>query len=176
MTKITFEDLPSTNTPLNASNLNTMQDNIEDAIPTIDSAVSTSSTNAVENQAITNYVEQYVDSNIKEYYTIGQEVRLNKIYKNGAIEKPVYRRIWSGTINDTQITLDEITNKQTTVAVGGTFTSAGGYTNSIPFHSGDAAYCRLVVNESNSRPIITTPSAMNGSTYVIYVEYTKTTD
>lgn len=32
MTKITFEDLPSTNTPLSASNLNTMQDNIEDAI------------------------------------------------------------------------------------------------------------------------------------------------
>lgn len=29
MTKITFEDLPSTNTPLNASNLNTMQTNID---------------------------------------------------------------------------------------------------------------------------------------------------
>lgn len=36
MTKITFEDLPSTNTPLNASNLNTMQDNVEDAINSVD--------------------------------------------------------------------------------------------------------------------------------------------
>lgn len=61
MTKITFKDLPDTTTPLSASNLNTMQDNIEDAIDnieiTLDSAVSTSSTNGVENQAITNYVD-----------------------------------------------------------------------------------------------------------------------
>lgn len=64
MTKITFEDLPSTNTPLNANNLNTLQDNVEDAIddvagdiPTVDSSTSTSSTNPVENQAITNYVD-----------------------------------------------------------------------------------------------------------------------
>lgn len=32
MVKINFENLPSTNTPLSASNLNTMQDNIEDAV------------------------------------------------------------------------------------------------------------------------------------------------
>ena len=64
MTKITFKDLPDTSTPLNASNLNTLQDNVENAIsvvagdiPTIDSSVSTSSTNPVENQAITNYVD-----------------------------------------------------------------------------------------------------------------------
>lgn len=35
MQKITFENLPSTNTPLNASNLNTLQDNVEDAINNI---------------------------------------------------------------------------------------------------------------------------------------------
>lgn len=35
MQKITFEDLPSTNTPLNANNLNTLQDNVEDAINNI---------------------------------------------------------------------------------------------------------------------------------------------
>ena len=64
MTKITFKDLPDTSTPLSASNLNTLQDNVENAInvvagdiPTIDSSVSTSSTNGVENQAITNYVD-----------------------------------------------------------------------------------------------------------------------
>ena len=56
MVKINFENLPSTNTPLSAENLNLLQDNVEDAIPTLDSAVSTSSTNGVENQAITNYV------------------------------------------------------------------------------------------------------------------------
>lgn len=56
MNKIEFKNLPDTTTPLNAENLNLLQDNVEDAIPTLDSAVSTSSTNGVENQAITNYV------------------------------------------------------------------------------------------------------------------------
>lgn len=32
MEKINFQDLPSTNTPINASNLNQMQDNIEDSL------------------------------------------------------------------------------------------------------------------------------------------------
>ena len=64
MTKIEFKNLPDTSTPLNASNLNTLQDNVENAIDAVaasiitpDDAVSTISTNAVENQAITNYVD-----------------------------------------------------------------------------------------------------------------------
>lgn len=60
MNKINFENLPSTNTPLSAENLNLLQDNVEDAIDNVsielDDEVSTSSTNGVENQAITNYV------------------------------------------------------------------------------------------------------------------------
>lgn len=60
MVKINFENLPSTNTPLSAENLNLLQDNVEDAIPALDSAVSTSSTNGVENQAITNYVNGFL--------------------------------------------------------------------------------------------------------------------
>lgn len=39
MQKITFENSPSTNTPLNASNLNTLQDNVEDAIMEIDAKI-----------------------------------------------------------------------------------------------------------------------------------------
>ena len=71
MTKITFKDLPDTSTPLNANNLNTLQDNVENAItlvegdiPTIDNSVSTSSTNGVENQAITNYVDSSVSGDL----------------------------------------------------------------------------------------------------------------
>lgn len=67
MTKIQFKNLPDTTTPLNAENLNTLQDNVETAIgvveneiPTLDSSVSTSSTNGVENQAITNYVDSEI--------------------------------------------------------------------------------------------------------------------
>lgn len=56
MTKIEFKNLPDTSTPLNAENLNQLQDNVEAAIPVLDDQVSTSSTNGVQNQAITNYV------------------------------------------------------------------------------------------------------------------------
>lgn len=75
MTKIEFKNLPDTSTPLSAENLNTMQDNIEDAIDNVsidlDDEVSTTSTNGIENQAITNYVDgeiqdtkDYVDSEV----------------------------------------------------------------------------------------------------------------
>lgn len=62
MNKINFKNLPDTTTPLSAENLNLLQDNVEDAIPTLDSTVSTSSTNGVENQAITNYVNSKTTS------------------------------------------------------------------------------------------------------------------
>ena len=64
MTKITFKDLPDTSTPLNANNLNTLQDNVEAAIPTLDNSASTSSTNGVENQAITNYVNDSISGDL----------------------------------------------------------------------------------------------------------------
>ena len=58
MEKINFQN---NITKCNADTFNTMQDNIEDAIPTIDSAVSTSSTNGIENQAITNYINSFFE-------------------------------------------------------------------------------------------------------------------
>ena len=67
MVKITFENNV---TKANADTFNTMQDNIESAINdatiTLDNAVSTSSTNGVENQAITNYVDGEI-SDLKDY-------------------------------------------------------------------------------------------------------------
>ena len=59
MTKITFEDLPSTNTPLSASNLNTLQDNVETAINGTISNTSGSS------QTI-GYSQEYLNSKMPE--------------------------------------------------------------------------------------------------------------
>lgn len=115
MTKITFKDLPDTTTPLNASNLNTMQENIEDAIDnvaiTLDSAVSTSSTNGVENQAITNYVdteitdvlqdaEDYADGKISNSYGTSQTIGYSQQYINNNI-KTKTTTLWSGSKNTT---------------------------------------------------------------------------
>jgi hypothetical protein len=44
MQKINFKNLPDTSTPLNASTLNQMQDNIENAIPEVVDSLSGDST------------------------------------------------------------------------------------------------------------------------------------
>jgi len=80
MTKITFKDLPDTSTPLNANNLNTLQDNVEAAIPTLDNAVSTSSTNGVENQAITNYVDESISGDL-----IVDSIRTKNLFNKNTI-------------------------------------------------------------------------------------------
>lgn len=79
MQKITFENLPSTNTPLNASNLNTLQDNVEIAInATISNTYGTSQTEG--------YSQEYINS------------RRTTLYENDT---------WSG--NQGNITLSDST-------------------------------------------------------------------
>lgn len=86
MTKIEFKNLPDTSTPLNAQNLNQLQDNVEDAIDNItielDDTASTSSTNGVENQAITNYVDNEIQD-AKDY--TDTEISKLQITGNGTI-------------------------------------------------------------------------------------------
>lgn len=57
MNKINFENLPSTNTPINAENLNAMQNNIENAINNI---LQSGTTNNV------NYIK-YIDGTLIQY-------------------------------------------------------------------------------------------------------------
>lgn len=79
MNKIEFKNLPDTTTPLSAENLNQLQDNVEEAIPTLDSQVSTTSTNGVENQAITNYVNS--KSAITSYTYTPTYTQYSPVYK-----------------------------------------------------------------------------------------------
>lgn len=86
MVKINFQN---NITKANADTFNTMQDNIEDAINNVeielDDNVSTSSTNGVENQAITNYVNE------KMNYKIGEK-QIGYLDDNG-VKIPLYRAI-----------------------------------------------------------------------------------
>lgn len=85
MTKIQFKNLPDTSTPLSAENLNQLQTNVENALPTFDDTASTSSTNGVENQAITNYVDGEITqvlSDAKDYTDETQEVEVDSCTLN----------------------------------------------------------------------------------------------
>lgn len=61
MKKIPFEDLPSTKTPIDSGNMNLLQNNVEEAINektiTFDNAMSSTSTNGVQNRIIKEYVD-----------------------------------------------------------------------------------------------------------------------
>lgn len=72
MEKINFENLPSTNTPINATNLNTMQNNIENGINDVAQTLEPVSINLTFN-------EDYVYNTDLEYYClkIGKVVFLN---------------------------------------------------------------------------------------------------
>ena len=90
MVKINFQNNV---TKASAETFNTMQDNIENAIPTIDDQVSTSSTNGVENQAITNYVDNEI-SGVQQDITDIQ----NDLYDTGWVDLE-YRNqdVWQRT-------------------------------------------------------------------------------
>lgn len=59
MEKIIFEDLPSTNTPINANNLNQLQNNVENAIPQTLNENSTSTTDTYSVNYINNHFGVY---------------------------------------------------------------------------------------------------------------------
>lgn len=114
MQKITFENLPSTNTPLNANNLNTLQDNVENAI---DSLIS----NTYGTSQTEGYSQEYINglSNIEQvnpanYITISSSFTLAsgspKAYKYGNLVFFCYD-ITGGTINNGQTVLGNCTNK-----------------------------------------------------------------
>lgn len=190
MTKITFKDLPDTSTPLNANNLKTLQDNVENAInvvagdiPTIDSSVSTSSTNPVENQAITNYVDDKV---LDTYSTTEQRIGT---WIDG---KPLYRRILEDTLGTTnagwksiQLTSSNYIKK--VISITAMFEYSNGNDYSIPFFRGtddnyaNREYCLCNTTPSNGtfNIIARHPSnyaVMSGQPFYAIILYTKSSD
>lgn len=84
MTKITFEDLPSTNTPLSASNLNTLQDNVESAINgTISNSYGTSQTIGYSQNYVNDLTNITTGSSTIDISTTA--VELNKYAKYGKV-------------------------------------------------------------------------------------------
>lgn len=184
MTKIEFKNLPDTSTPLSAENLNTMQDNIETAIDNVsidlDTETSTTSTNGIENQAITNYVDNqiqdakdYTDEKAQEVYST-DEVRIGT-WING---KPIYRKIFTN-VNITSSNTDLINisslGMQNIVKIYGALFTTSSTVFPIP----------LTDSSSNYSVIFATSTALRGRAVIgsgtladcwLALEYTKTTD
>ena len=171
MQKINFQNLPSTSTPLNATNLNQMQDNIENAIdivagdiPTVvDSLSGSSTTDAPSVHA----VNEKIDT-ITAYSTT--ETIIGKMGN-----KLVYRKMVETTAlpNTGQLTYQTgITNFGDCLNVYG-WTSGGLMLNAIRPNSPTfavGAWC------NTNGLYIETGSDRSSQTATAIIEYTKTTD
>ena len=192
MVKIQFENNV---TKANADTFNTMQDNIEDAINNVsidlDDEVSTSSTNGVENQAITNYVnnkilDSYSTSNTSTYScnyinnnSGGTEVYsttetlTNKVWIDG---KPIYRKVIIHTC-DGSSSLDishNISNLGEVIRCNYlNYASSNGNTD-LPHNT----LFTLSINRITSSKITGSIASAYDSSWElkIILEYTKTTD
>ena len=193
MVKIQFENNV---TKANADTFNTMQDNIESAINdatiTLDNAVSTSSTNGVENQAITNYVDNkildtystsststyscdYINNNSggSDVYST-TETLTNKIWIDN---RPIYRKIIQATSpssTNSWVKISEISNLDTIIDLHGWLLASNGRTLPIQFSEPSAEIATTLVGADIEMKIILS-NWQNASCYMV-AEYTKTTD
>ena len=145
-----------------------------------DSSTSTSSTKPVENQAITNYVNQEVNSlnqvdiglqnqidNLKEYST--NEIQTG-IWTNG---KPMYRKVITGNLasGDLQVDLSSL-NISILINSYGRCGTTGNYRPLNFYLDGYFISTRYSVGTM----YIAASSAYAGEPFELIVEYTKTTD
>lgn len=91
--------------------------------------------------------------------------------------KPLYRKVITGTFaSATESIANIITGYDKVIKYNGTITTPSGYITQIPEYTSSTNYCYFVLNTSNNYATLTIPSSFVGETYILIVEYTKTTD
>lgn len=202
MQKINFQDLPNTTTPIDANNLNLLQDNIENDIGDLSELETTEKTDLV---SAINEANQHGSGGGGETLPVGAEIefdgqstdiptgweeitnpdsystteiKTNKTWIDG---KPIYRKVINiGSITNTtsnNTVNPNISNLDTLISLDGIF-NIGANRIPINFHnsvtaSGGIGFC-CFFQASDNLLYILCKSAIN-SGYVV-MEYTKTTD
>lgn len=138
MQKIPFEDLPSTNTPINATNLNTMQTNVEVAMKNTYTSSTTDTYNC-------NYINGIVESgsNANGYYT--KYIDGTLICKN--YFGPITTNGGSGLNTTVNLPTSFINNEYTIVA---TILDGQAYWADISYSAGSKATNSFVFSTWNS--------------------------
>ena len=149
MTKITFEDLPSTNTPLSASNLNTLQDNVETAIDSNTSVINRNATYSTTETRIGTWI-------------------------NG---KPLYRKVFTiSSPQSSNTNYEDLSSLNTNkiIRLYGYYETPNGKFD-IPFYDSDNNYSVMFVSSGRLlRGRFGSASSITEAKVVL--EYTKTTD
>lgn len=169
MQKINFQNLPNTSTPLNATNLNLMQDNIESAIEDVESVIPAIE-NSLDSDSTTNGTSVHATKLLNTYSS--NELKIGK-WIDG---RPIYRKVLTKTCDGgTTINiahnisnLNEVTNLRYF-----TFQNAGKYTD-IPLNANNP----FSIARITSTKITGTIAQAYDSAWElkIIIEYTKYTD
>lgn len=160
MEKISFNNgrVPA----LNATNLNKLQDNIEDSIKSQKTLSDTDT-----------YSCNYINS-MDKYST--NEVKINKVWIDG---KPIYKKVIQITTpNDSQETpVATISNVDTFINLTANVTNTVGAQVYYPYYFNSTVYGQAYFDiNTNEIFISNSHSAYQNKTCVIIAEYTKTTD
>lgn len=174
MQKINFQNLPSTTTPVNATNLNALQDNVEDVfdgdVPMGDIVVSSiTSTTGIDNYS-TNETR------------VGTWIDSNPIYRKVVVNEPTSSVGATNTVTNYGFPHDisnfgKLVNVRALIydKTNTTYTyslpNIGGQGNTLSYST---AITTVDINNINVR--IVNDSWATNFTWVFVVEYTKTTD
>ena len=171
MQKINFKNLPDTSTPLNASTLNQMQDNIESAIKDVEYTIPTIE-NSLDGNSTTDAPSVHATKLLNTYST--DEIKIGT-WIDG---KPLYRKViesTSGNIN-VETVVGSINNFEYLKILTGTIVNSENTSVNFPFVFNVNNLGELFMSSDGSINCLVTNGAYANRPIKVIVEYTKTTD
>ena len=171
--RVNWENLPSTKTPVNADNLNKM----DEGIANIDTKINAKQDKLTAGTGI-EITDENTINNINANYSTDEQV-IGK-WIDG---KPLYRKVYTGTKvsgHNKTFTLSERNIDYVNFygfITGNQGTTEGAYQFPINYYENSNAFIRANIHRKYMNLIIVSAESpyFNGD-YIIVVEYTKTTD
>lgn len=171
-TKINWEDLPNTTTPINATNLGHMDDGIANAL------TSDNIKNAFNNSTTDTYSCDYVNQLVQDVYST-EEIKTNEIEIVNGVEYPRYRKVLRFTTdaqaNSWKNIPSGITNLREMIEVKAKIERSN-YVNAVPFRENDTTFIDLSYVKGSTNLTYRAGSAMTELPVRVELIYTKTTD
>lgn len=103
-----------------------------------------------------------------------EEVKTNKKIIINGLWKDVYRKCYIGTVAGSQTVLENTNDIDTLISIGGSVYKPNWGCYNIGSYSTNEAYGGIFINLVNNTKVLYTPSQSAGATYVVIIEYTKT--
>lgn len=153
---------------INDTNLNLMQDNIEEAINNAETTVTDNLTSDSATDALSANQGKILNDKISNANTYSsQEINVGKKWIDG---KEIYRKVLTGTKTSEDLILNVASNIETMNVISAKLDGPGHYL--LPFFESSEVFCRVELDGNNIK-IKSGTSAYAQGTVTLIVEYTK---